>query len=160
MTLSPTPTPTPTLSPTLTPTVTLTLTPTVALTVTVTLTLTPALTPTLTLTLTRCLAGIPSWSSPSACCAASCGGCGGPGCGDLPGGSSLCCASKIEQLGTLCKTPQDSGCLVPSATGAEATGAHSTYGFTLDLAFGEPFYHGKPQTYPTPTPTPTPTPYP
>ena len=33
--------------------------------------------------------------------------------------------------------------MVPHA-GPGGTGAHSTYGFVLDLAFGEPFYHGKP----------------
>ena len=33
-----------------------------------------------------CLEGITSWSSPNVCCASTCGGCGGPACGELPGG--------------------------------------------------------------------------
>jgi len=36
------------------------------------------------------------------CCSASCGTCGGTGCGDLPGGSSSCCGTPILNSGVSC----------------------------------------------------------
>lgn len=41
-------------------------------------------------------------SDGSVCCLASCGTCGGGGCGDLPGGHAGCCTSQIEQSGVRC----------------------------------------------------------
>jgi len=38
-----------------------------------------------------------------ACCAASCGKCGGTGCGSLPGGADSCCTGQIKQSGRTCQ---------------------------------------------------------
>ena len=48
------------------------------------------------------------------CCASSCGICGGDGCNDFPGGSSLCCAGVIEEAGRFCDATNSSdvGCLI------------------------------------------------
>jgi hypothetical protein len=45
--------------------------------------------------------GIYNWST-AACCAESCGACGGAGCGSLPGGSSNCCTGTILSSGRIC----------------------------------------------------------
>ena len=39
-----------------------------------------------------------------ACCAASCGKCGGKGCNDLPGGKTACCSKEVEKKGDSCLT--------------------------------------------------------
>merc|ERR1712205_206486 len=44
---------------------------------------------------TFCAAGI--CGSGSVCCEASCGACGGSGCGRRPGGASQCCAGSIRR---------------------------------------------------------------
>ena len=46
------------------------------------------------------------------CCAASCGTCGGVGCGDKPGGESLCCTGSITAP---CIDKDDVGCVVPES---------------------------------------------
>ncbi len=43
-------------------------------------------------------------SSGSACCAASCGECGGSGCGARPGGGDNCCSSGVWHSGRSCAT--------------------------------------------------------
>ena len=48
-----------------------------------------------------CATGIPSGN---VCCAASCGECGGSGCGSRPGGASNCCSGAIRSSGRLCAT--------------------------------------------------------
>uniref|UniRef100_A0A7S0FVJ3 Uncharacterized protein n=1 Tax=Pyrodinium bahamense TaxID=73915 RepID=A0A7S0FVJ3_9DINO len=47
-----------------------------------------------------------------ACCAASCGTCGGSGCGGRPGGGAKCCTGRING-GRACSTTTDTGCKVP-----------------------------------------------
>jgi len=47
------------------------------------------------------------------CCAKSCGHCGGPACGELPGGGSKCCTGKIAAAKKMCKHSEDDACLVP-----------------------------------------------
>lgn len=42
--------------------------------------------------------------SGNACCVATCGRCGGPSCGGLPGGASDCCSGKIESSDRSCAT--------------------------------------------------------
>ena len=48
----------------------------------------------------------------AACCAASCGTCGGAGCSDRPGGSSACCHTTIESSGNYCDDPGETGDVV------------------------------------------------
>lgn len=65
-------------------------------------------------------AGDPSCSTGIAadgvCCAASCGACGGAGCGNRPGGSAACCAGPIRTSGVSCSgsTPP---CVLDSSGG-------------------------------------------
>ena len=47
----------------------------------------------------NCERGVQSGNT---CCAASCGTCGGTGCGSRPGGSEACCSSNIADSGRLC----------------------------------------------------------
>ena len=51
-------------------------------------------------------------SHPSICCAASCGRCGGPSCGMLPGGSAACCEGTISASNRSCAV-FDAPCKVP-----------------------------------------------
>ena len=46
-----------------------------------------------------CRTGIPA---EGACCVKSCGRCGGPGCGKLPGGADSCCGGKIIKYDPSC----------------------------------------------------------
>jgi hypothetical protein len=48
-----------------------------------------------------CANGIASGLS---CCKASCGKCGGAGCGSLPGGGDNCCTGQIKKSGRTCQT--------------------------------------------------------
>ena len=57
-----------------------------------------------------CKAGI---ASDGACCASSCGTCGGPNCGDLPGGGDNCCGSVIKDKGITCVSEDDVACIIP-----------------------------------------------
>eukprot|EP00802_Teleaulax_amphioxeia_P001183 Tamp_01184.p1 GENE.Tamp_01184~~Tamp_01184.p1 ORF type:complete len:942 (-),score=141.12 Tamp_01184:2821-5646(-) len=50
------------------------------------------------------MGGIPSGDG-LACCPASCGTCGGPNCGGLPGGESSCCQGAITKSGQFCGSP-------------------------------------------------------
>ncbi|WP_445356078.1 polysaccharide lyase [Microbulbifer sp. EKSA008] len=45
------------------------------------------------------------YNGSGACCSSSCGACGGPGCGQLNGGSSACCTSEIINSAPLCSYP-------------------------------------------------------
>lgn len=47
-----------------------------------------------------CETGIRSGNT---CCAASCGSCGGSGCGSRPGGASSCCTSDVRETGRSCE---------------------------------------------------------
>jgi hypothetical protein len=57
----------------------------------------------------NCNRGIPSGK---ACCAMSCGTCGGTGCSQLPGGAEACCVGTITGSGRLC-TEVGPPCLMP-----------------------------------------------
>ena len=46
------------------------------------------------------------------CCSASCGSCGGTGCGGRPGGASACCTSAIRGSGRSCETAT-APCVIP-----------------------------------------------
>merc|ERR1719162_111608 len=48
-----------------------------------------------------------------ACCPASCGTCGGPGCGERPGGASACCNQMIVGEDRPCANSADTQCMVP-----------------------------------------------
>lgn len=52
-------------------------------------------------------------SSLDYCCGACGGQCGGPGCSDLPGGSSQCCSGHIEDSNDYCSSPTDTACIIP-----------------------------------------------
>lgn len=52
---------------------------------------------------------------PPVCCAASCGQCGGSGCGSFPGGATQCCYSQIFNSGVICQTSSDTVCVVPGS---------------------------------------------
>eukprot|EP00040_Diaphanoeca_grandis_P014612 m.74242 g.74242 ORF g.74242 m.74242 type:complete len:604 (+) comp24640_c0_seq2:80-1891(+) len=54
--------------------------------------------------------------SGSICCTKSCGHCGGPGCGKLPGGAQDCCSDPIEQSGRHCATADPPCNLTPPPT--------------------------------------------
>ena len=54
-----------------------------------------------------CLDGV---ASGNACCAASCGTCGGTGCGGRPGGATSCCTSRITAE---CADAYDTVCVIP-----------------------------------------------
>jgi len=62
-----------------------------------------------------CAAGVVSKNG-EFCCAASCGSCGGSGCGDRPGGSSQCCTGKMDQT---CSHSNEVGCKMPSEESTE-----------------------------------------
>ncbi|MBM4354462.1 MAG: hypothetical protein FJ109_11835 [Deltaproteobacteria bacterium] len=49
-------------------------------------------------------ADCPGIAAGGACCPASCGVCGGKGCGALPGGASNCCSSTILESGKKCSS--------------------------------------------------------
>ena len=66
-----------------------------------------------------CMDGILN-SNGSACCAASCGRCGGSGCGQLPGGGSQCCSSAIVEAGRTCSSFSDTACLLPNTSSPTA----------------------------------------
>lgn len=53
-------------------------------------------------------------SAGNTCCAASCGRCGGSGCGSLPGGSSNCCSSQILTANVTCTSSSQTVCVLPS----------------------------------------------
>ncbi len=61
---------------------------------------------------TTCSNGIPGVPGGGVCCAASCGRCGGFGCGDFPGGSDNCCSSAIHDSGNLCSVTLSAPCIV------------------------------------------------
>lgn len=46
------------------------------------------------------------------CCAASCGSCGGAGCGRRPGGRSQCCVGAIRRSNIECSETVKSGCMI------------------------------------------------
>lgn len=46
------------------------------------------------------------------CCEATCGACGGSGCGSRPGGSSACCTSNIRDSGRVCDE-YEAPCVLP-----------------------------------------------
>ncbi len=54
-------------------------------------------------------------ASGEACCAASCGSCGGSGCGDRPGGSAACCSGPVKSSGASCSENQPP-CVMENAT--------------------------------------------
>lgn len=47
-----------------------------------------------------------------ACCAKSCGRCGGEGCSNLPGGKEKCCSQAIKEQNELCDDEYAVACLV------------------------------------------------
>lgn len=53
------------------------------------------------------------YKSKSYCCAASCGGCGGSGCKNLPGGAENCCTGNIKSSGVLCQNSSHLVCRIP-----------------------------------------------
>lgn len=55
------------------------------------------------------------YDSKSVCCAASCGGCGGKGCKERPGGASQCCTTDIKDAGRGCSDKYDTVCLKPGS---------------------------------------------
>merc|ERR1712087_321126 len=55
-----------------------------------------------------CQAGIPQGS---ACCPSSCGGCGGTGCSQFPGGYQLCCGAHVRNAARACTSSYDVGCV-------------------------------------------------
>lgn len=68
--------------------------------------------------------------SGQACCAASCGTCGGSSCGSRPGGSSQCCTGAIGSSGVVCVTPFDTGCIVSTAV----RNASKPAGITIEVS--------------------------
>jgi len=48
----------------------------------------------------------------AACCAASCGSCGGAGCGGRPGGADQCCHGRITAQNRVCEDAADVACVV------------------------------------------------
>lgn len=75
-----------------------------------------------------CLTGIPGGggndSTIQACCAASCGQCGGTGCKNLPGGSDGCCTGTILRANVSCTTHEPP--CVADKTWTPAVAAHAT----------------------------------
>jgi len=70
----------------------------------------------------------------AACCAHSCGRCGGTSCQNLPGGASKCCSSRIEGAGQSCKT-HDPPCVMPAGPPPPpATKVNPKRGFVADGA--------------------------
>lgn len=53
--------------------------------------------------------------SSGACCAASCGTCGGPGCSQRPGGTASCCTGAINDSGVFC-TLANAPCILTQLT--------------------------------------------
>lgn len=51
------------------------------------------------------------------CCPASCGVCGGTGCGERPGGQDNCCVGSILASGRKCNGMTSSSCIIQAATG-------------------------------------------
>lgn len=48
-----------------------------------------------------------------ACCASSCGRCGGSGCDNRDGGAAACCTSRIDSALKFCHSPDDEACIIP-----------------------------------------------
>merc|ERR1719162_53921 len=61
-------------------------------------------------TYTPCINGL---MDGRACCPASCVTCGGPGCGERPGGASACCNQMIVGEDRPCANSADTQCMVP-----------------------------------------------
>jgi len=47
------------------------------------------------------------------CCPASCGTCGGDGCGGRPGGAENCCTGHIVRSNSFCTSDGDTSCIIP-----------------------------------------------
>ena len=60
-----------------------------------------------------CADGVRGASTPDVCCAGTCGQCGGPACGTLPGGRDSCCTSNILRNNITCADSASMGCIVP-----------------------------------------------
>ena len=54
--------------------------------------------------------GVPKATEVQVCCAIGCGKCGGPDCGDRPGGKKECCASAIPTTQICGKEGQKAPC--------------------------------------------------
>ena len=76
------------------------------------------------------MGGIPSGDG-LACCPASCGTCGGPGCGGLPGGASSCCQGAITKSGQFCGSPP---CLTSGLQGAQGLSLSLSVSLSLSLS--------------------------
>eukprot|EP00039_Didymoeca_costata_P019479 m.337679 g.337679 ORF g.337679 m.337679 type:complete len:279 (-) comp18206_c0_seq1:67-903(-) len=65
----------------------------------------------------------------SVCCAASCGTCGGSGCGERSGGAASCCGSSVANLGRSCNSVGPP-CTISSSSGGGGsdTGGSSSNG--------------------------------
>ena len=61
-----------------------------------------------------CSNGLPGVQTDDICCSASCGTCGGRGCGSLPGGAPNCCAGYIQEAGELCSNTGEAPCIIDS----------------------------------------------
>lgn len=56
-------------------------------------------------------------SGGGACCASSCGRCGGRGCNRRPGGGRRCCSGHITRTSRMCTDKDDTVCKIPCANG-------------------------------------------